>query len=154
LTTLSDYYRHHLLTPLHARHADNGRLVHRRVLLQHRLDLPRRDVLAAADDQVLRPAGDVDVAVVVHPADVAGVEPAAAHRLVSLVVQPQVAGHDAGALGHDLALLSRGQQLPLRVDYRHGHVLHGPADGAQALQPLLALLRRPLRDPVVPRAAG
>ena len=45
-------------------------------LVEHRLDLAGRDVLAAADDQVLLAAGDEQVAVLVQVADVAGVQPA------------------------------------------------------------------------------
>ena len=61
---------------------------------EHRvLDIPRIDVDAAADDQVLEPVDDVEVAVGVEPADVAGVQPAAAHRVRRLGVGVPVAGH-------------------------------------------------------------
>src|SRR5207244_10066183 len=42
--------------------ADDGGLEHRRVRVQHLLDLARIDVLAAGDDQVLLAVDDVDVA--------------------------------------------------------------------------------------------
>ena len=51
-----------------------------RVLVQHGFDLDAVHVLAAADDDVLHPVDDVDEAVVVDVADVAGVEPAVAER--------------------------------------------------------------------------
>ena len=47
------------------------------------LDLDRRDVLAAADDDVLRAILDQDVALIVDHGHVAGVEPAVADRLGS-----------------------------------------------------------------------
>src|SRR4029434_5846246 len=55
---------------------DHGRLGHRRVLVQHFLDLPRVDVVAAPDDQVLFAVDDVEVAVLVLAGQVAGPEPA------------------------------------------------------------------------------
>ena len=48
----------------------------RRVAQQRVLDDRRVDVVAAADDQVLGPAGEVDEAVGVDPGQVAGVQPA------------------------------------------------------------------------------
>ena len=45
------------------------------VAVQHFLDRQRVDVVAAADDHVLGPAGEPQIAVGVEPAEVAGVEP-------------------------------------------------------------------------------
>ena len=66
----------HLLAELVVRHADDGRLLDRRVLVEHLLDLARVDVVAAADDQVLLAVDDEEVAVLVHLGHVAGAEPA------------------------------------------------------------------------------
>jgi hypothetical protein len=52
------------------------------VAVQHVLDLDRRDVLAAGDDDVLAAVLDLDVAVRVHDRQVAGVEPAAREGLL------------------------------------------------------------------------
>jgi hypothetical protein len=61
------------------------RVGHVRRELELVLPLAGRDVLAAGrDDDVLHPVGDVEVAVVVDPADVAGVQPAVA-SIVSAV---------------------------------------------------------------------
>ena len=57
--------------------ADRRRLEHRRMPQQRFVDLARRDVLAALDDQLLQPAGDEVEAVGVAIAEVAGREPAA-----------------------------------------------------------------------------
>ena len=46
------------------------------MLVEHLLDLARVDVVAAADDHVLLAVDDVEVAVLVLAADVAGGEPA------------------------------------------------------------------------------
>jgi hypothetical protein len=53
-----------------------------RVLVERVLDLDRRDVLAARDDDVLGAVLELDVAVGVHDAEVAGMEPAAGEGLV------------------------------------------------------------------------
>ena len=79
---------------------------------QHVLDLARVDVLAAADDHVLEPAVDAQVAALVHGAEVAGVQPAlgvdgGGGRLGHL----EVAVHRLVAAGAELALLARGQRL-------------------------------------------
>ena len=58
------------------RGADGG------VSQQHILDHPGVDVVAAADDQVLGPPGQVHEAAVVHLAQVAGVQPAVSHDAV------------------------------------------------------------------------
>src|SRR5262245_51660110 len=122
------------------------------MLLEHALDFAGGDVLAAADDEVLGAAGDVEIAVVVHPADVARVEPAAAHRLACLLAAAEVAGHNARALGDDLALLTRREDFALGVHDHHHHVFHRPPHGPETLELSLALLRRALRDLVVLRS--
>ena len=66
------------LAPARVRHAEDARLGHGRMCQQHRLDLGRIDVLAAGDDQVVAPVDDVQVALGVEVAQVAGVQPAIA----------------------------------------------------------------------------
>jgi hypothetical protein len=51
-----------------------------RVLGERLLDLDRIDVLAAADDHVLDPVGEEQVALVVDVAAVAGAQPAVGRR--------------------------------------------------------------------------
>jgi len=65
-----------LAVPPFVRHADDCGLLHRRMTQQAALDLDRRDVLAAADDHVLQPIADFDMAIGVHDGGVAGVIPA------------------------------------------------------------------------------
>ena len=66
--------------PLLVGHPDHGDLLDRGVRDEHVLDLGRGDVLAAADDRVVGPARDEQVAVGVEPALVAGGEPAVGRR--------------------------------------------------------------------------
>ena len=57
------------------RHADHRAVRDVGVLEERGLDLDGVDVLAAADDDVLRAVDDVDVALVVDARDVPGVQP-------------------------------------------------------------------------------
>ena len=62
------------------RHRERDDLQHGRVVHQHFVDLARRDLLAAAIDDLLQAAGERDVAVGVDDALVAGAEPAVDER--------------------------------------------------------------------------
>ena len=68
------------LAPLVVGHADDTGVADRRVPEQHRLDLGRIDVHAAADDEVGAAVGEEEVAVLVDVADVAEREVVAAGR--------------------------------------------------------------------------
>src|SRR3954470_886224 len=71
--------RDDLLAPALRRHAGDRDLRDGRVVLERRLDLARVDVQAAADDELLPAAGDLEAPVlVVEPAEVAGAKPAVA----------------------------------------------------------------------------
>src|SRR5271166_2450057 len=59
---------------------DHGNLGDRRVLIQDLLDLARIDIEPAADDHVLLPVDNVEVAILVDSAEVTGAEPAAGNR--------------------------------------------------------------------------
>ena len=90
------------------------------------LDLARVDVLAAADDHVLDAAGDAHVAVLVHGAQVAGMQPAVradgAGRLFGHIV---VALHDVVAAAADFALRAAGHGLlRRRIAQFHFHAFH------------------------------
>ena len=104
------------LAPLLVRHPDHGRLDHRRVRRDGLLDLDRGDVLAAGDHHVLGPVAQLDVAVGVHHAEVAAVEPAALERLLGGRRVVVVAEHHVVAAHHDLA---HGGAVG-------GHVVHAP----------------------------
>ena len=65
-----------LLAELVVRHGEGDDLGDRRMIHQHVVDLERRDLLAAAVDDLLEPAGDAQIAILVEHALVAGVEPA------------------------------------------------------------------------------
>ena len=84
-----------------------------RVGEQRVLDDRGVDVVAAADDQVLGPAGEADEAVLVDAAEVAGVEPAvdqlahAVQHVAVLVAAGDVAGEHGGPADRQHAGLRR-----------------------------------------------
>ena len=63
------------------RHAEHGALQHRRMLVDDGLHLLAANVLAAADDHVLFPVGDVNEVLRIHVANVAGAHPAFNERV-------------------------------------------------------------------------
>ena len=110
--------------------ADHHALRDQRVLLHLGLDVRRGDVLAAGgDDDVLLAAGDLEEAVGVDLADVAGVEPAVDERLAGRLVVLVVALEDVRPAHQDLAVvgdlhLAAGERLADRAELE----LVGPRD--------------------------
>src|SRR6478735_1420484 len=137
--------RAQLLAVLLVRDADDLGVEDVGVGVEELLDLARVDVLAAADDHVLDAAGDLDVAVIVHDADVAGVHPAVLDGLGRLVGLLPVAEHHGVALGHELPGLAARQGLAgHRVGDLDLEVRPDPADGPDLLLERVvgAVLRR------------
>ena len=97
------------------------------------LDLGRVDVLAARDDHVRDPVVDVEIALRVEIAGVAGMEPAAAHGPRRLLGQVPVARHVLRRAAHDLADLARRHRVVLAVDDGDLDALHRLAARQQAL---------------------
>lgn len=84
--------------------------------VQDVLDLAGVDVVAGGDDHPLGPAPEVDEALLIHDAEVAGIDPGEAVRVMAeglggLVGVVHVLLHDGGARQQDLALLAVGQLL-------------------------------------------
>ena len=102
---------HHPLAEALVGHAEHGAGVDAGCLEQHPLDLGGVDVGAAADDHQALAVAEVEVAVVVEEADVAGVQLAAGERLGGGVGALPVAEHQAvpvvGGADADLAGLAR-----------------------------------------------
>ncbi|CAM5677627.1 hypothetical protein SCHAM137S_06008 [Streptomyces chartreusis] len=94
----------------------HGRVPHPRQAPQHLLDLGRVDVLAAAHDPVVQPAGDGQTAVLGDPAQVTGAVPALVQGFGGLLGAVVVAEHDAGAAYPDLALAVGAVLSGLRID--------------------------------------
>ena len=101
------------LAPFLVGHADHRDLGHRRVRAKRVLDLDRRDILAAGDDHILLAIGDGDVAVAVHRAAVASVEPTVLDRGFGCLGRLPV------AIEHDIAArddFSAGLNANLHAD--------------------------------------
>src|SRR5262249_31185642 len=117
------------LAPALVRHRHHRALEHGGMLHERVLDLDRGDVLAAPDDDVLLAVAQLDVAVRVHDAEVARVEPAALEgprgRLGVLVVALHhvVAAHhhlaERSAVGGDVGHAIVDDAKVGRVDARH-----------------------------------
>ena len=85
--SFAHHVAHHLLAVDLVRHADRGGFEHAGMLEHDLVDLQRRDVDAAADDQVLAAAGDADEAVGILDAEVAGLDALAEHGVDRAVVE-------------------------------------------------------------------
>src|SRR4029077_11984989 len=125
---LEGHRRPDLLAEGRMRQADHGGLGDGGVVVQRLLDLPRVDVVAAADDQVLLPVHDVEVAVLVHPGQVTGVEPAVADRLGGRLGAMPVTLHHVRPADDDLAHLTQRDLVVVVVHDAHPHVPDGRAD--------------------------
>ena len=95
------------------------------------LDLGRRQVLAAADDDVLHPVGDGQTAVLVDHPDVAGVVPPVVVE-GDVEVGIGVAQAQLGAPRHDLTGRARGQVVAVFVHDPHLHSGPGTPVGVVA----------------------
>ena len=146
------------LAPLRVGPGDDRGFEHRRVRRERALDLDRRDVLAARDDDVLGAVPDLDVAVGMHHREVAGAEPAVGRGLARRVVVAVVAEHHVVAAQRDLA--ERRRRRPARrcrcASTTRSCLRDDVADALARLE--LRLLaggqRAPLRTPVADRPPG
>ena len=92
--------------------ADNRHVLHAGHRADEVLYLLGRDVLAAADDEILESAGDVVVAILVHAANVTGMEPAVfVDALRGLLGHLVVALHVVVAAAADFAISVDGRDL-------------------------------------------
>ena len=119
--------------------ADDAAVQHLFVAVDDVLELRGIDVVAGGDDHALDALAEVDEAVLVHRAQVAGVQPDAAVGMLAqghgrLLGVVYIAEHHRGAGKDDLALLAVGHLVggagldDLVIGVREGH-----ADGALAV---------------------
>ena len=120
-------------------HADHRALGHAVHLVQEGLHLGRVHVVAAADHQVLAATHELDVAVLVEAAHVAGLEPAVVGEVVArLVGHAPVAAEHVGPAHLDVADHAARRELPLVVAHPQTDARQGKAHRAA---PALAVLR-------------
>jgi hypothetical protein len=109
--------------------ADRRRLQHLRVLIQHLFDLARIDVGTAADDQLLLAVDDLQIAVTVEHADIAGGEPAVGAEAAGIDLGVLVvADRHRGAIGQNLAGRAGRQVTPILIDHADADLRQGFAD--------------------------
>ena len=107
-----DDERRRLFAILLRRAADDCDILHAGHRAEEVLDLLGRDVLAAAYDEILESAGDVVVAILVHAANVTGMEPAVfVDALRGLLGHLVVALHVVVAAAADFAISVDGRDL-------------------------------------------
>src|SRR5215212_1369383 len=112
----------HCFSPVFVGCADGHYLDDLGVLVEHLFDLPRIDLEAARVDDLFLAVNDVEVAVVVHPGDVAGVEPAISQGLRGLLGHVPVALHPLRTLYDELARLADWHFALPRFDVHDAHV--------------------------------
>src|SRR5262245_10615682 len=129
-------------------HADRRGIGDAGVLEQHRVDLERCDVDAAADDEILSAAGDAYEAVVVHDREVAGLDALAADHVDRAVLE-QIADTAVRASNAHLALDIGRTRPSLAIDDRELLMQRGYADRAHPV-PVVSVAADPagLRHPV------
>ena len=127
--------RHQLLAVALVGDADDLHVLDVGVGEQELLDLPRVHVLAAADDHVLDPPDDVDVAVVVHHGEVAGVHPPVGVDGVgrARLVVPVARHHRVAARAELAGLATRQRVAGRRIGDADLDVRVGPPDRRRAV---------------------
>src|SRR3954465_16058062 len=98
------------------RDADDGDPRDHRVLVEDVLDVEAWVVLPAADDYVLRPSGDVEVALLVDRSQVAGLEPVTVEAVPGQVEALGVTDEQEGPAHLQPALLRRLADRAVEVD--------------------------------------
>src|SRR6476659_270574 len=82
------------LTPFFMWEPDNRNLLHSRVSQKHAFDFDRRNIFAAADDDVLYAVANLDVTIRMHYRGIAGMKPSTAQCLLCRYRVVVIAGHD------------------------------------------------------------
>ena len=112
-------------------HADHRAVGDLRMPEDDFLDLGRRDVLAAADDQFLDASGDRQIAGRVRLREIAGVVPALAQRRRGFGRLVVIALHQVRPAHDQFALVAEAERLPATTDRRCAR--QGPAPAVRTI---------------------
>ena len=107
------------LAPTGIRQAHHCDLIHRRMLGQHIFDLGGEDIVAASLDPKLGAVAQIDVATLIAPSHVAGMDPAIADGLPVLFRSVPVAGERNLAADDQFAGLSVRNIAAIVIDDAH-----------------------------------
>src|SRR6516162_2461191 len=111
-------------------HADHGHVRDLGMSQQGLFHLSRADVESTADDDVLQPSGNPEVAVLVQPTQIAGTPPALVVRGRGREIGPApVFEHPARTAVADLAVLARADRLIVVADDADLDARNGPSVG-------------------------
>jgi hypothetical protein len=142
------------LAPALVGYRDNRALEHGGMAADDLLDLDRRDVLAAGDDDALAAVAQFDRVIRVPDGEIAGVEPAAAKRLRGRLGRGVVAGNHVVAAHHHLAHHGAVARHVAHVLVEHADEVGGRIPLALAGEQPSALVRWELVPLVARRADG
>jgi hypothetical protein len=118
-TGAQEYRGDRRFAPFFVGDAEDGDFAHRRMAHGDFFDVARVDLDAAAVDHVLLAVDQVEVALVVGIAEVAGEQPAVADRLLGEVGAAVVAEHQRRSAADDLADFARGGVAAVIADDAH-----------------------------------
>src|SRR5215210_6013729 len=116
------------LAPVLIRDTYRDGLGHVGVLEEDLFHLARVDVVAGSQDHIFLPVHDVEVAVLVHLRDVAGVQPAVFEGCCRLLGHVEVALHYLRALDDELPRLADGHLTLARLYVHYPGVRRGDGD--------------------------
>src|SRR5262245_17726499 len=104
------------LAEMLVRDADDGTVEHGPECIDDFLDLSWRDVLAAADDELLESAGNGQKTVLVRFRQITRVIPAIAEGIACLYRLIVITGHDIGTMHDQFALSPRRDIITVQID--------------------------------------
>lgn len=108
---------------------DSCRFRHKRMGMQHILDLPRRNRLAAANDHVFEAVDDCQSPLGIEVTKVAGAKPAVGGERVGIESGIAVTHKLVGPLNHHLTVHT-SRLVSARVDHPHRTAGHGRTVGS------------------------
>src|SRR5260370_3229447 len=127
-TVLDNNEGFHLFPVTVVWHADDGCQAHGRVGHQHLFDFTWVDVEAAANNHILHPVDDVEIALFCAPPDVPGVDPAMAHRFGGGFWAFVIALHHVVPPDSDLPYFAGLHVLVVRIDQAYLDAPYGKTD--------------------------
>src|SRR6516165_10032051 len=141
LSRFSHHDRLHLFAPTLRWHADHGDLAHSGAASERVFDFSGIDVLPTGDNQILDAVVNIEVAIIVEIAGIAGAQPAIRYRLRGRILLTPVLLHEIVTAHGDFTDLTSRERPAAPVHHADLHTRPGLATGAQ-LRALRVITRR------------